>query len=1295
MKPEVKDWPDRGQVERIREALWRPTSRATVMVGAGMSRNARKLANGVAQFPLWSDISRALVQDLYPGEKPWPGLDAMQLGQEYTEVYGRNALDDRLKKLVPDEQYEPGELHKRLLTLPWADVFTTNYDRLLERTLPYIFGRTYDVVLTAQDLAEAERPRIVKLHGSFPAQRPFLFTSEDYRSYPERFAPFVNTVRQSVMESHLCLIGFSGDDPNFLQWIGWVRDQLGASMRHVYLCGVLDLSEPRRRYFQSLRITPIDLGILFPRNEWDGRRYEVALDWFLTSLHNARPVDDKDWPVRKSCHVALLTQDEQMPAPLSRPEEVAIPPWPPAILPKDEDAAYHERVLAVCKAWRQTDPGWAVCPEENRQALTMARLLDWCYGLHASEKRAAWLREQPVLQRARTLRELAWSLRRCLLPLSDWIATLIISTLEAFNPKPKRISLDFRLERSGEVKATERAATITPDSHRSQAWGELTEIWVELAFALVNGAWQMQDAEMHDRWMGRLEGVIQLNESWCARYAHAQAWHHLVRLDEEGVRSSLGAWPDLPEQPYWQAKRAAVLAEIGEYEQARIWARSALERVRRAMSRSHTDYAHRSQEGWILDLVIRLEGVIRHQNNEHRREGEVEDFERLEILDVDRCDPRTDIRKREQRLLVLPSAAVRTLRTPGFNIGHYKTVVKVHSDSAEVWVLLQNFCDGVRPLGFHSSSKSSDNTALADALGRLWPDSPRLAISTGLRAGESRAAEALHTLLDRAGVAELSQDTAGELYMWLAGVQRRAMDQWIAHGPRGSMLHQKLLDRCPELVSRLILRIADDHLDDAFELVQAMQAHAYYRESRNFQPLLHMWERLLMAASAARLQAWMPQILNLDIPDLGSSPWDSNFPEPSDYFSETVDAPSDKERVRWAQAINTLIVNIHSGSPFVRERSCRRLTSLMRGGALDDEQKRRLAEAIWSLVDDTKLPMHTDLLPHVFLALPELEAGSAENVVRTYFLRTARVEHFEQNGVESIHYLRSLIEATHVPWPSHSTRGQRIEWTASEQACLAEQLVTVWKRYQGNVRDEQLGRFGVLMHRALFRVLASGQGIRGEVTKDVVLKALQELRLEMSKSGVVMVEASLFDLLSLDTERDVRITRCAQEISKALYGLAFEMVSGATRAIFYWHAYAGPAGLFPDPPRDLLDELIGHAVSRRQPGLTSVLNQLSAIIRDLPTVIDQPRIESMQRALGYMHEDFVSYVSTQAQGGERSEPMARHERLEHHYMAAHFAAVLARLLQQRGQRIPEEVEVWRGVADNSPLPEVRRLWRTL
>ena len=77
------------------------------------------------------------------------------------------------------------------------------------------------------------------------------------------------------MENVLCLIGISGSYPNFLKWIGWVRDNLGESMPSIYLIGFMDLTDAERRVLESKRIIPVDLSELISGDE-DG--YLKAFD---------------------------------------------------------------------------------------------------------------------------------------------------------------------------------------------------------------------------------------------------------------------------------------------------------------------------------------------------------------------------------------------------------------------------------------------------------------------------------------------------------------------------------------------------------------------------------------------------------------------------------------------------------------------------------------------------------------------------------------------------------------------------------------------------------------------------------------------------------------------------------------------------------------------------------------------------------------------------------------------------------------------------------------------------------
>ena len=220
---------------------------AAVLIGAGFSKNAASHGSR-PPFPDWSQLGDRFYQRLH-GHPPGPGEKYLQvpaLAYQVQTTFGRPELNRILRFAIPDPEHEPSPLHVELLELPWSDVFTTNYDALLERAGRSVVSQRYDVVLKPDDLHQSNRPRIIKLHGTLPSER-LTITDEDYRRYPRDFAPFVNAVCQALLENTLCLIGFSGDDPNFLKWVGWIHDSLGqGNSPKMYLVGALDLSPSHR-----------------------------------------------------------------------------------------------------------------------------------------------------------------------------------------------------------------------------------------------------------------------------------------------------------------------------------------------------------------------------------------------------------------------------------------------------------------------------------------------------------------------------------------------------------------------------------------------------------------------------------------------------------------------------------------------------------------------------------------------------------------------------------------------------------------------------------------------------------------------------------------------------------------------------------------------------------------------------------------------------------------------------------------------------------------------------------------
>ena len=240
-------FPDQSHINHVRDALWRRSgSGASVMVGSGFSKNATPVRPDAPELPMWNEVIDYLHAELYSDPDTAPKPDTLKTPQEFYASFGRPALHEALIRLVRDQDHSPGESHRRLLRLPWDSIYSTNWDTLLERTSETISDRHYGIVSDVKQIPIADRPRIVKLHGSFPITSRLIVTEEDYRTYQKDFAPFVNMVQQSMMETTFFLIGFSGDDPNFLNWSGWVRDNLGESAPKIYLAGWLSPNPPKR-----------------------------------------------------------------------------------------------------------------------------------------------------------------------------------------------------------------------------------------------------------------------------------------------------------------------------------------------------------------------------------------------------------------------------------------------------------------------------------------------------------------------------------------------------------------------------------------------------------------------------------------------------------------------------------------------------------------------------------------------------------------------------------------------------------------------------------------------------------------------------------------------------------------------------------------------------------------------------------------------------------------------------------------------------------------------------------------
>jgi hypothetical protein len=127
----------------------------------------------------------------------------------------------------------------------------------------------------------------------------YIIAKEDYADYCEKHEAFVNLMRISLLTESFCLIGFSGDDPNFLNWLSWVRDILekkdnpSSISNKIFFIDVSNteylMSPEKELLFKNHNIESINLNHIYGVNDPDVNLGKLFDD---LSVKDARQYED-------------------------------------------------------------------------------------------------------------------------------------------------------------------------------------------------------------------------------------------------------------------------------------------------------------------------------------------------------------------------------------------------------------------------------------------------------------------------------------------------------------------------------------------------------------------------------------------------------------------------------------------------------------------------------------------------------------------------------------------------------------------------------------------------------------------------------------------------------------------------------------------------------------------------------------------------------------------------------------------------------------------------------------------
>jgi hypothetical protein len=151
--------------------------------------------------------------------------------------------------------------HQALVDLPLREVFTTNYDGLIELA----FGRFDGELLVSADPAsflknKVQNPEhhLVKLHGTWDDHPSMVLTRDDYARSRTARAEMFNSFAQEARFTTFLFVGFSLADPNFNLIRDEARSVMGDNMPMSYL--LQEFADPlTQRYLESLKVEVVEL----------------------------------------------------------------------------------------------------------------------------------------------------------------------------------------------------------------------------------------------------------------------------------------------------------------------------------------------------------------------------------------------------------------------------------------------------------------------------------------------------------------------------------------------------------------------------------------------------------------------------------------------------------------------------------------------------------------------------------------------------------------------------------------------------------------------------------------------------------------------------------------------------------------------------------------------------------------------------------------------------------------------------------------------------------------------------
>lgn len=185
--------------------------KAILFAGAGLSMNLG--------LPSFNSLIGRLAEELgFDSELFHMSGDYLSLAEYYYQIKGklgplRSWMDTTWHS--GDIDISESLIHKAIVELELSAIYTTNYDRWLEKSFDY-WEKPYSKIANVSDIASAkeDQTQIIKFHGDFDDDKSIVLTESSYFERMNFESPLDIKLRSDVLGKTVLFLGYSLSDIN-------------------------------------------------------------------------------------------------------------------------------------------------------------------------------------------------------------------------------------------------------------------------------------------------------------------------------------------------------------------------------------------------------------------------------------------------------------------------------------------------------------------------------------------------------------------------------------------------------------------------------------------------------------------------------------------------------------------------------------------------------------------------------------------------------------------------------------------------------------------------------------------------------------------------------------------------------------------------------------------------------------------------------------------------------------------------------------------------------------------------